>query len=249
MEQNISWPNERTESSSNARAHEPAISFSRIQVEQWIRHRNKRKNFLYRQVHNLFEYIIAVQVSSIGVLIIYCLTYGKENYKWLLAYACSVWAAFYIIREIRLAINLKKISEYSKKKHTISTIVKNALLILVHIEIGLYFAMGYFSDMYSIIVPLFLALFMPFITYTKSLNHCFSFLRIMKFMIAVFRGLLVLLLMLYYTKKVKISPTIVYIPVWIALFVSILSALFCITLILISACTSIKERHFREERI
>ena len=224
-----------------------SLRYTRQQVELWVQHKSERRRFLTRQLLNVFEYVIAFFTSIVIGLILCCLNEIYVNYKQIISYICLVWTALYISRIIRMLIFLKHITDQVKRRHVISTIIKYFLLVATHIQISIYCFID-FANIYTIVIPQFAALFMPFFVFNKASNNCFSLIRTIKFVFSIIRFLVVMMLLLINVEKMNISQQFQLLPFWLLLFGSLLSFLFSITLNLISCCSAIKDRSFKPDR-
>ena len=229
----------------------PRIHITRAQVEYWTQYRNSRNKYLYRQVKNLFEYVIVVE-SSLLTSLIYCLIRGvkTESQNIVGGFIMLTWSAFYIMRAVRLLVNLRvNTLEYAKKKHIITTAIKDFLLTAAHLQAALLFFKEYCSNIYSIAFPMAFALLLPLLAYNKSTNSCFTFIRATKIVVGVFRLTIILILVLQYSKKINNGSPLIYLPVWLYLFIVLLGLLFTITVTIFSICAIVKEKKFKKEGI
>ena len=227
----------------------PRIHITRAQVEYWTQYRNTRNKYLYRQIKNIFEYVIVVEGSFL-LSLIYCLIKGGIlSSQYIVGGIMMIsWSAFYISRTVRLLVNLRvNTLEFAKKKHIISTAIKNLLLAASHLQAAHFFFKRYCSNIYSIALPMGFALLLPLLAYNKSTNSCFTFIRAMKIVVGVFRLCIILIIVLQISKKINSGSPLIYLPIWLYLFIVLLGLLFSITVTIFSICAAVKEKIFKKE--
>ena len=224
----------------------PTIQLTRYQVEEWMQHRIQRKAYIQRQIANITEYFIAACICFLSAFI-YLRSTTQTDYRFTLGIISILWAAFYIMRSIRLSVSLKNHNSFIKKKHIISTLFKDVVLFVVHMQISLYCFKGLFANIYSIVIPMSIVLLTPFLVYNTSTNSCFTFIRLMKFVMSVYRAFMTVLLLLHYARHIKIPFTLIFLPLWLLIFTLALVFIFSFTIVIVSICHSLKNKKCQEE--
>jgi hypothetical protein len=225
------------------------LNLTRNQVEMWIVHRNERKTYLYKQTGNLFEYFVVVKISFLIAMIMTMIKKSKANYYYIFGGICFAWCAFYVIRILRLFLNLKIINDYTKRKHTWVTIAKNAFGVIGYLQIGIFCFIGVHSIAYSIMIPFAIQLMAPLVLKERSTNNCFSMIRALRFVVSLFRFIFTFLMLMIYMRKVEIPAPIIFIPLWLILFMLLISSLFLLCIIIMIGISIIKAKAFKQESI
>ena len=236
-------------SETNIVANSRHLNLTRSQVEMWIAHRNERKNYLYKQTGNIFEYFIAVKVSFLIAMVMAMVKKESTNYYHMFGAICMVWVVFYLMRIARLLLNLKIISDYIKRKHTWVTIVKNSFGVVGFLQISVFCFIGMHSIAYSIMIPFVLQLMMPIVLKERSTNNCFTMIRTLRFVLSFFRVIFIFLMIMEYLRKVDIPAPLIFIPLWLTLFALLITALFFACIIVMIISSMIKNRKFMQESI
>jgi len=120
-------------------------------------------------MRNIYEYILALNLSCLVLLImhlVYRYRYHYHTYSNYYGAVATIYAAFYIARVVRLFRTIKTNLSDIKRKHQIKALCKYILTFIYHIEISVFcFTHKVFGDLYSVAIPMGIALLLPFIIY------------------------------------------------------------------------------------
>jgi bacterioferritin-associated ferredoxin len=226
----------------------PPIQVSRYLVENWIQYKADRNKNIYRQLGNIFEYFIAI-IASLLVSLAYRLKIGSQaQTSIMLGIIAAIWAAFYMIRAIRVFITLVRGSlGRAIKMHKLIISIKNLVQALGYSMLCGVCVSKIQNVLTMILISMLVGLIGPFVVFNKSTNACFTFIRAVKFVIGFFRFITIFILLMKYTNSIQVNSSIVFLPCWLFMALCALAFLFCGTITGYAILVSIKERRIRQE--